>query len=78
MILAVIGYMILFMAVDYGRKEESKIPMFSWKGLIIWGLIVIGSILIQKGNEKDEPRQRIHIEQQSVTKPSFQQTSINI
>jgi hypothetical protein len=65
------------MAVDYGRKEESKIPMFSWKSLIVWGLIVIGSILIQWGNEKDKPAPRIHIEQQSDPKPSFQQIKLN-
>ena len=76
MILAIIGYMILFMAVDYGRKEESKIPMFSWKGLVVFCLIIFGSMLVQKGNEKDEPK-RIHIEQQSDPKPSFQQTKLN-
>lgn len=35
MILAIIGYMVIFMAVDYGRKEDSKFPLFSWKWFII-------------------------------------------
>lgn len=66
-IIEIIGFMLLFIAVDYGRKEDSKITLLSWKFLIIWLLIVIGSILIQisheKTYEKNHPKTEIQKEQ---------------
>jgi len=69
--------MVLFMAVDYGRKEDSKFPLFSWKWFIIIMLVTLGTILIRIGNEKEQPKPRIHIEKEYNPKPSFQQTSFD-
>ena len=74
MMLALIGYIVIFMAVDYGRKEDSKISFLSWKGLIIFCLVVLGTILVREGHQKDEPKPRIHIEKEYNPTPSFQQT----
>jgi hypothetical protein len=78
MLVAIIGYMLIFMAVDYGRKEDSKYPLFSWKWLIIMTLVVIGTLLIEEGYEKDKPKPRIHIEKQNESSSNVQQTSFNI
>jgi hypothetical protein len=73
MIIAIIGYFILFMAVDYGRKDESKIPFLSWKWLIILSMIVFGTYLVNIGHRKEETKPKIRIENQKETK-IFQQT----
>jgi hypothetical protein len=66
MISALFGYIILFMAVNYGRKEDSVIPPFSWKGLLIILMVILGAHLV--GESHKEPKQRIHMEQSYETK----------
>lgn len=63
MISILFGYIILFMAINYGRKEDSRIPLFSWKWLLIILMVILGSHFISNGHRERESKQRIHIEQ---------------
>jgi hypothetical protein len=42
----IIGFMLLFIATDVGRKQESKIKFFSGKWWLIVALILIGTIMV--------------------------------
>lgn len=77
MILELLGFMVIFMAVQYGRKEDSNYSFLSKQWFIIMILVAIGVVLVQKGNEK-ETRSRTHIEKEYNPNPISKQTSFNI
>lgn len=68
MILALFGYILLFMAVNYGRKEDSMITLLSWKGLFIILMVILGAHLISAGHRDSKSKQRIQMEQNYGTK----------
>ncbi len=45
-LLHVIGYLLIFMAVDVNRNEESKIQMFSKEWLKVMILVLIAGLLL--------------------------------
>jgi hypothetical protein len=63
MISALFGYIMLFMAVNYGRKEDSVIPPLSWKGLLIILMVILGAHLINDGLNERDYKQKIKTEQ---------------
>ena len=63
MISSLFGYIILFMVVNYGRKEDSFIQPFSWKGLLIILMVILGAHLVSDGLKEREYKQKINIEQ---------------
>lgn len=78
LILEILGFFIIFMAIDYGRKDDSKIQFLSKQWFIIFLLVIIGTLLIRFGDKIHELKSKTHIEQQYDVKPSIQQTSIKI
>lgn len=45
--LDILGFILIYIAVDYKRREESKIPTFSADGILIIVLVIVGANLIK-------------------------------
>lgn len=75
-LLLFIGYVLIFAAVHYGRKEDSKIPIISWDSLVVFSLILLGSLLVRVGHSKDKIKQRIEVQTEKPV--SQQQTSYKL
>jgi len=50
-IISIIGYFLIWLAVDYGRTPESKIPLCSRGFWIQTLLIIIGTFIISRVDE---------------------------
>ncbi len=74
-LLIFLGYILIFMAVHHGRTNESKIDLISWRHLVVFSMVLLGSLLLRIGHEK-QTRHRIEIQ---TDKPvSQQQTSYKL
>lgn len=50
-LISFLAYFIIWTAVDYGRKPESKIPIFTKDWLIQLLMVLVGTFIIQHVNE---------------------------
>ena len=68
-LLIFLGYVLIFAAVHHNRREDSKINLISWNGLIVFLMVLIGSLLIDKGHEKrfENNQSKIQTEQTHQT-----------